>query len=630
MTGRGAMEPVAERLYGTAAPPPPRLRLRAGALTADLVDGGIRRLAWNGVEIVRGISFLIRDEAWGTLPVRLDDPVLERTDSGFRVGLNGTIEAEGARFAFAASIEGRADGTFSFAVEGRSDAEIVTNRAGFVVLHPAGFAGMPVTLLDVAEHESDAVFPESISPGQPFFDLRGLRYALAGAGTVTCLMDASLPTDPLGRFETEDQRNWCDASFKTYVGSLLHPWPYGLPAGEPFRQQVTVSVDATDGGPAAAADASAASRVDALPRFAIAVPHGADKAPPTALAAVRGLRMPWAVIEADMRRADLPDHLSAAARLTAGRGTQVEIVAPAVSSPADELAAAAVLCAQAGLRPDAVLVVPAPLLKSFQPSGPWPDLPPLEEYYAAARSAFPGAAVGGGMMTNFTELNRKRPDPANLAFIAHGTTAIVHDADDEAVMETLETLVHIGHRVRDHWPGVPWHLGPSSIAMRSNPYGATEPRNPDWLRMPLADRDPRQRGLFGAAWTVGYAAAATEAGAAMVCLHASHGFLGLGDETGLWPCFHVMAALARASGQEWAELPVGTGLASLAWRDGTGKRGVVANLTAEEQPLGLTGPGRVLDVSTVAEARGDAGWIDGTPEALPAVLGPYAVAFVTG
>ena len=33
-------------------------------------------------------------------------------------------------------------------------------------------------------------------------------------------------------FEMEDQRNWSDASYKTYVRPLALPWPYVLPAGK--------------------------------------------------------------------------------------------------------------------------------------------------------------------------------------------------------------------------------------------------------------------------------------------------------------------------------------------------------------------------------------------------------------
>lgn len=631
MSEGGADGDIARALYGTSVPPAPRRLLRAGRLSAELVEGSIRRLAWNGTEIVRGIAFLIRDDAWGTLPARLDDPVVTAHEGHFSVRFGGAIEGADASFTFEALIEGDADGRFTFAVEGTADRELLTNRAGFVLLHPADFGGVPVTLLRVDGSETDAVFPETISPGQPFLDLRGLRYALPGAGTVTCLMQAALPNDPLGRFETEDQRNWCDASFKTYVGSLLDPYPYPLAAEAPFGQTVTVSV-APAGSKSVVTTVATASTHDGgtLPLFGIGLPHGAHQADAQSAAAIRALGLPWMIVEVDLRRADVAAHLSACAVLAAGRSVRLDVVAPGTADPVAELAAAARICAQAGLRPDAVLVVPGPYLKSYQPSGPWPDLPPLEQWYAAARVAFPGAAVGGGMMTNFTELNRKRPDPAGLAFIAHGTTAIVHDADDVAVMETLETLPHIGRSVRALWPASPWQLGPSSIAMRSNPYGATDPQNPDWLRMPLADRDPRQRGLFGAAWTVGYAAAAAQAGAALVALHASHGHLGLADEDGLRPCFHVMAALARASGCPRVSIRSGEGLASLAWREATGTRRLVANLTAQERPSGLTGKGRVLDTTTFSAARRDATWIDGEPGQLPGMLGPYAVGFVTG
>ncbi len=43
-------------------------------------------------------------------------------------------------------------------------------------------------------------------------------------------------------FEMEDQRNWTDASYKTYVRPLARPWPYRLAAGETITQSVTVTL----------------------------------------------------------------------------------------------------------------------------------------------------------------------------------------------------------------------------------------------------------------------------------------------------------------------------------------------------------------------------------------------------
>src|SRR5437899_13101899 len=44
------------------------------------------------------------------------------------------------------------------------------------------------------------------------------------------------------KFEMEDHRNWMDASYKTYVCSLLDPWPYSLEKGKRFTQSVTLTV----------------------------------------------------------------------------------------------------------------------------------------------------------------------------------------------------------------------------------------------------------------------------------------------------------------------------------------------------------------------------------------------------
>ena len=43
-------------------------------------------------------------------------------------------------------------------------------------------------------------------------------------------------------FEMEDQRNWADASYKTYCRPLSQPFPYTLKKGQKVRQAVTVEV----------------------------------------------------------------------------------------------------------------------------------------------------------------------------------------------------------------------------------------------------------------------------------------------------------------------------------------------------------------------------------------------------
>ena len=58
-------------LLGTDQPAPERRTFRAGPLSLDLVAGQVRDLRWHGVLVLRGLLYVLRDAAWGTLPVTL-------------------------------------------------------------------------------------------------------------------------------------------------------------------------------------------------------------------------------------------------------------------------------------------------------------------------------------------------------------------------------------------------------------------------------------------------------------------------------------------------------------------------------------------------------------------------------
>ena len=108
-----------------------------------------------------------------------------------------------------------------------------------------------------------------------------------------------------------------------------------------------------------------------------------------------------------------------------------------------------------------------------------PEKPTVEAIATAARAAFPEAKLGGGMLSTFTELNRKRPKAELFDFITHTTCSIVHAADDRSVMETLETLPAIIGSTRAMIGETPYRVGPSAIAARMNPYGKGVLDNPE-------------------------------------------------------------------------------------------------------------------------------------------------------
>jgi hypothetical protein len=276
-------------------------------------------------------------------------------------------------------------------------------------------------------------------------------------------------------------------------------------------------------------------------------------------------------------------------------------------------------------------------LKSFQPNTPRPWGPTYEEMAKAARAEFPGVPIGGGMLSFFTELNRKPVPKGVFDFITHSVCPIVHAADDVSVMETLESIPSIIASTRNMIGKAPYHLGPSSIPCRDNPYGAAVAPNPGNARVCLSDIDPRQRGLFAAAWYVGLVAAAARGGIDCLALGSFTGHQGVVGKDGLFPAFHVLAGLGPASGARRLEA-----LSSMPARVETvahavkgGKVLWLANLTSEAQTVkveGLAGAAslQLLDEKSFDSAARQPGLMKkaGTKLRKVAVveLGPYAVA----
>jgi hypothetical protein len=322
-----------------------------------------------------------------------------------------------------------------------------------------------------------------------------------------------------------------------------------------------------------------------MPLLGIGVPAGISAATAAEKVELRNLGAGWWIVDATLDEPGLLEDLRALAELRTSSAAriQLDVVAPASASPDEAARRAADLCRAARIKPDALRILPSALLKSFQPSDVWPDVPSLELWTQAARRSFPEALVGGGMFTYFTELNRKRPIHEGLDFIGHATCPIVHAADDASVMETMEALDAIVESVREIWPQTPYRLGPSTIASPRNPYGAEPARNVQRQRLALADFDPRHLAQFGAAWTAGYAAAVAHAGLEVLALHHSHGPSGpfAGEERRV-PAWRVMEILAASAGaQAYSVDGLGPGLSGIAWvSPNKPPRVMLTNLTA--------------------------------------------------
>lgn len=601
------MSQDAFRLYGTAEREPESRMLVAGDLSAELQNGNLRALRFRGHEVLRAVSFLVRDRDWGTCPATISDLAVTEGECGFLLRYRARFTApSGANLDCDISISGTPD-SVTFSADCVSDADFETARAGFVVLHPVvGVAGEPVEVKHGDGSVEHARWPGEIEPWQPFKDIAAIIHRVAPGIAAT--------TEFLGDvFEMEDQRNWTDGSYKTYVRPLALPWPYLVPKREAFSQRISVQIRAGDG--AQSADANSDPIAVTLVPTDIRLPAVGIGLRPECheeeLASLHVLKMVGAahlVAHFDPGAGHGIEALKGYAAIAARSGLKVtlELAVPCERPLDEEMREFATLVDRAGVVLDTLFVCPSVDRQSTPPGSAWPECPDLADVYVAARDAFPGVRLGGGMMSYFTELNRKRVPDDLIDYVSHTTSPIVHAADDLSVMQTFVALRYVVSTTRAIYGDKPYRIGPSAIAMRQNPYGSATKENPAGLRIPMANTDPRHNGQFGAAFALAYAATVAPGALEVLTLSTLSGPFGLlagdGEPTArgeLRPLAHVLARLGALSHRslhavETSRPDAIVGLAS-------SERLLLANITSAAQSLVLPVKPRKVEAITSGE-----------------------------
>lgn len=570
------MSGTAYDLFGTDGPRAMPIPHTVGPVSLEWIEGGIHAICFGGIEVIRAVTFPVRDRDWGTLTPALSEITTTERPGRLDLAWTATYRAAAATLVVDMTLVVTPD---SLTLRGRGQARggFETNRAGITVLHPVAASGCPVRVEHTDGSAQDSLFPRLIDPWQPFQDIRALTHHQSGVAT-----DCRFAGDV---FEMEDQRQWSDASFKTYNRPLAKPWPYILDDGDFLDQQVTLRFS---GSAAAAQESALMLRVGlptgtTLPQLALALTPDLARLcldAPAALDAVAPQRLAVLIdpIAGDM-------DLAPVATLAAQTGAVIDLeYAARFDGDLDaEFAGLAQAVQAAGLTIATLFVCPAVDRQSTPPGSDWPTCPPLADIYAAARRAFPAMPLGGGMLSYFPEFNRKRPPTALLDFTGHGTNPIVHAADDRSVMQSLTALPWIIRSGKAIVGDLPYRLGLSSIPMRQNPYGSRTMDNPQDQRICMASSDPRHHAQFGAAFTLGYLAAVAPFGLTHWTPAEAAGPRGIDRAGRLSPLGQLLTGLGRLAGQAVAKVEVsdperiaGLATASDLW---------IANLTDQPQNI---------------------------------------------
>ena len=495
---------------------------RAGPVELDYENGDIRQLKVGPTEIIRRVYMAVRNHVWDTADCHILKENIKETDKSFEIGYSARYSYKGVEvYEAAVTISGTADGTVDYHVRGKALAEFSRNRIGICVHHPIReCVGRDVTITDPAGHASVSQFPQLISPHQPFLNIRQMHWKAGGVVEASVEFEGDI-------FESEDQRNWGDACYKTYSTPLSIPIPVQVNPGDVIEQRVTIKVQS---GRVAAGVTSAAKpelKENRFPKIGYARPTSFGQLIPATVDLLRkvpfdGYRCELRLADASWRQllyecaaeaAQLATKLDLVVFFKGGSDSETQELLQALSPSKDMLNSLLVL-------QDGQKVTPKTLINAV---------------YPVFKDQLPQMKIGYGTDGYFTELNRNRPDEDTLFdFVSFSTNPQVHASDARSIMENVEALPWIMTTARSFAQGKEVYVSPLTLKRR---------RNHDVKGAAGSEPDDARMGTsFAARFTL--LAVAALSGADRIILHETMGARGLVDGRPL-PVFGLLEKMGQ-------------------------------------------------------------------------------------
>jgi len=578
--------------YGVDAPLPEQIPLRAGPLSLVYEAGDLRYIRLGEREILRRVYVAIRDRNWGTVLPRLSNLKKEMGRDSFRISYDAENQQGDIDFFWKGTIIGAADGTITFTMDGEARSTFLRNRVGFCVLHPIReCAGQPCVVEHSDGKREQATFPRYISPHQPFQDMRSISHEALPGVTAEVRFEGDI-------FEMEDQRNWTDASYKTYCTPLRLPFPVELKAGTKLSQSITLNLKGAVPTPQAEADDKVITFTirDAMPvafpRLGLGMATHGQALSQRAIERLRALHLAHLRVDVDLTQTSFEAQLH---RATAEAGElQVPLEIAVFLSDAAESELQNLRSILDQLKP----AVAAWLIFHVA------EKSTSEKWVKLARQTLadfdPLAMMGAGTNAYFAQLNRGRPVAGAWNLVNYSINPEVHAFDNASMAENLEGQASTIESARQFVGSAQIAVTPVTLRPRFNPDATGPQPAPAPGELP-SQVDVRQMSLFGAGWTAGSIKYLAESGVYSVTYHETTGWRGVMEtESGslnptkfqslpgaVFPLYHVLADVGEFASGKVLPSTSSTPLTvdGLVLRKGNKLRIVLVNFTDQKQDV---------------------------------------------
>jgi hypothetical protein len=581
-------------LYSGSETPPP-IGLRAGPLTMlfEPQTAFLRHLRLGDHEVVRAIYAAVRDHNWATVTPQVTLREQEIKADSFRLLFDCLCRQGGIEYFWTGTVIGGVDGRVQFTFAGEARSAFQRNRIGICVLHPiVECAGKPVTVEHPDGRAEEGHFPKDIAPDQPFFEISKISYDVVNTGIRAHLaMEGEL-------FEMEDQRNWSDASFKTYCTPQARPQPQPVNVGDRVDQSVTLTLSGNVrpilpvnlGRPPQLSIST--TPVVTLPPIGLCVASHRRPLAGREIERLKLLRLGHLRVDLPLNDPTYPKLLEQASAEAGALGVGLHVALDFTEplGPALE----GLLGHLQRCNPRVLLWIL--LHQSENPT----SLRTVQLVRAELQKFAPTVLLAAGTRDFFTEINRDRPPADSPSFICYSNNPQVHAFDNTTMVENLAGQVHNVESARG-FSAKPVVVSPITLRIRNN--GQAVKEEPGRLSDLPSDVDPRQLSLFGAGWTLGsIARLATTGFVHSLTYYETTGWRGVMEseagsplpaqfpsEPGMvFPLYHVFADIAEFGGRQVYPTHSSHPLLAegLTLFDGKGRRRVlVANFTRDLQEL---------------------------------------------
>jgi D-apionolactonase len=493
-------------------------KLNAGNIELSYVDGFLRYLKLGETEVLRMIYFAIRDANWGNYQPTFYDEVIEKRDNSFEIKYKANYFENGVEFFnWNVSIIGLDTDEIHFEIEGEAKQEFMTNRAGFCILHPIEkIADEKVEIVHSNGDKAAYLFPKFIAPHQPFIDITAMKWEIdKNEFNLKFIGDI---------FETEDQRNWGDASYKTYCTPLSIPFPKQMNAGDRVHQKVIFSARLAE-------NEIKESRRD-FPlsnKFEIGICESISTMPlnKKGTEALKSLPIGHYRIEVYTSRGGWKDKLHDQINIAKTLGLALEMVLILDDGYAKQLDVLIEIILSNTISIKYLLLLSEGSIVTDQE---------VIDHIPELKKLLPNTKIGVGTNYNFTELNRHRFDAKEADFISLAFDPQEHANDDLTIIENAETVRYLVESAKEIY-NKPIHISPIMFKRRFNPYAT----DPSAQNIPLHNQiDDRHSTSFLAMWTKLLFENLALSGVASATLYQSHGPLGIIDEDGeRYPVYEI-------------------------------------------------------------------------------------------